>query len=150
MSVAPGASFPERKNWFSKQKEVIKKASLLLELWFCLGICPGVGLLDHMVTLALVFLKNLRVVLHSGFTNSHSHEQLSRFLFSSHPLQRLFFVDFLRMAIRTGTRCYLIAVSICISLTISVIEHLFLCLSAICLSFLEKCLSIFRDRKSVV
>ena len=25
------------------------------ELLFCLGICPGVGLLDHMVVLLLVF-----------------------------------------------------------------------------------------------
>ena len=27
----------------------------LSELWFCLDICPGVGLLDHMATLFLVF-----------------------------------------------------------------------------------------------
>ena len=25
------------------------------ELWFCLDICPGVGLLDHTVALCLVF-----------------------------------------------------------------------------------------------
>ena len=25
------------------------------ELWFCLDICPGVGLLDHIVVLFLVF-----------------------------------------------------------------------------------------------
>ena len=27
----------------------------LLELWFSLGVCPGVGLLDHMVFQFLVF-----------------------------------------------------------------------------------------------
>ena len=30
----------------------------LLELWFSLDICPGVGLLDHMVALFLVFKGN--------------------------------------------------------------------------------------------
>ena len=32
-----------------------REACYLFRLEFCLGICPGVGLLDHMVTLLLVF-----------------------------------------------------------------------------------------------
>ena len=108
----------------------------LLKLWFSWAICPVVGLLGHRVDLFLIFIGiSILFFIMAGPVYIPTK--------SAHPLQHLLFVDFLTMAILTIVRLIpvtVLTVLIFTSLIINDVEHLFMCLLAICMSPLKKCL----------
>jgi len=83
------------------------------------------------------FLRNLYTIFHNGCTNLHSHQQCRSVPFFLHCLTAFIVCTFFD-DIFWPVWC--INSLICISLTISDVVCLFMCLWVICMSSLEKCL----------
>ena len=99
---------------------------------------PSSGIAGSYGSSVFSLLRNLHTLLHRGYINLHSHQHVIGFPFFQH----LLFVDFLMMVVLTCVRWYFIVIFICICLIINDVEHLFMCLLAICMSPLERCLFI--------
>ena len=104
--------------------------------WDSLNI-PRSGIIGSEKQLHYNFVRKLHTVFQSGWTSLHSLLQCTRVPFSP---QHLFFADLQMKIILAGMRWYLIVILIYISLILSEVEHFFICLWAICLFSLEKCL----------
>ena len=106
-----------------------------------LDLYLGVELLGQLTTFN--FLRKGQIVFHSGCTILLFHQQCRRILISLYSHQHLFFsFFFFLIAILVGMKWCLVSL-LCISLMMHNTEHCFMCLLAICIFSLEKCLFIF-------
>ena len=109
-------------------------------IMFFSGYMPSSGIAGSYGSFIFSFLRNLHTVLHSGCINLHSHQPVQEGSLFFTPSPTFIVCRFFDDGHSDWLRWYLIVVLICISLMISDVEHPFMCLLAICISSLEKCL----------
>ena len=105
--------------------------NICVQVSFLLGIYIGVELLE------------LPTVFHSGFTILHFHSNLQSFLCLCIPPQTCYFPfkkNYSHHYWFENVKWYHIVALICISSMTNEVSHFFMCLLAICISSLEKCL----------
>ena len=114
----------------------------LFELVFLalFGYIPRSGTAGSHSSSNFSFLRNLHTVFHSGCFNLHSHQVYEGSIFCTSSPTFVICVLFDDSHSDRCVRWYFIVVLICISLMLSSVDHLFMCLLAICMSSLEKCL----------
>ena len=95
--------------------------SFQISVFLFFGYVPKSRIAGSYGSCIFSFLKNLHIIFHSSCTNLHLQQCIS---------PHLLFMTFLLIVILTRVRWYLTVVLICISLMISYIEHLFMCLLA--------------------
>ena len=86
------------------------------------------------------FLRNLYTLLHSGCTSLHSYQQCKRGSLFSTPSPAFIFCRLFDNSHSDWCEMVTHLVLICISLIMSDVGHLFMCLLVICMPSLEKCL----------
>ena len=123
--------------WQVADHRVTKSQTQLRDFTFFLS-CLGVGLLDHMIALFLVFWGTIILFSIVAIPIYLPTNSVTGFPF----FQYFLFLDILLMDFLTGDKWYLIMYLICIYLIIikSNVEHLFMCLLDICMSSLKKSL----------
>ena len=112
----------------------------LFKLWIYLDIYEGVWSLDNMVALFSVYCWtsiHFSIVILPIYLPTKSAGD-SPFPYTLFII--FFFVDFLIMVILTNVKWWLIIGSICISLKIGDVKHLFMCFLSIYMYSLVKCL----------
>jgi hypothetical protein len=95
------------------------------------------GIIGSYCSSVFSVLRNLLTAFHSGYTNLHIHQQWMGVPVSPLPHQNLLLLLSLIMSILTRMRWNLMVVFICISFIAREVEHLFLCLLAICVFTFE-------------